>query len=344
LILILFPISSGFAQKIDNQPTLSVMLTSSSPYIYHDEEGYTIAVGSVKNTNSATGVTDVKVRVLFYDDYGTAPLEIVYGETILEVIPALGTSPYMIKSKSPNPQITQASVVLETFDSSAPKSKLLSLETSDILVDGNLVFSGILKNGPAPVDDANVYLAFYDGFNPSRFLEVSTIPIGQMEPNEHVSFEFNDKINPQSVGFELFSESDVSYSDIIDVKIPGPEVLNKFVTISDVKVTDPLGNKLSEIQLGSTVTIQSTSLIESSENAPNEIPYTYYVQVKEAGEKPYVEFIGKYDGRYVGEDSQFQSIDWLPEKKGLFFIETFVWDRYNIPIAEQGPVVIILVN
>ena len=36
------------------------------------------------------------------------------------------------------------------------------------------------------------------------------------------------------------------------------------------------------------------------------------------------EFIGKYNGRYIGTGSQFQSIDWIPEHDGLFFIETFV--------------------
>jgi len=28
----------------------------------------------------------------------------------------------------------------------------------------------------------------------------------------------------------------------------------------------------------------------------------------------------------------------------LFFIETFVWDRNNVPIADQGPIVLVVVK
>ena len=61
-------------------------------------------------------------------------------------------------------------------------------------------------------------------------------------------------------------------------------------------------------------------------------------------EPPTVEFIGKFDGRFIGTGSEIQSIDWVPKQTGLFFIETFVWDRNNVPIADQGPFVLIIVN
>lgn len=344
LIFLLFPISQGFSQKTDNKPTLAVALTSDAPYVYQDEMGHTIVVGAVKNTNSHTAVTNVTIRALYFDDISTTPLEIVEGHPILGVIPPLGTSPYMIKSNSPNSKITQASVFLETFDSSAPKNKLLTIDHSDVFFDGNLVFSGTIKNGPAPSNNTNIYLAFYDAFQPSRYLAISTISIGQMNPNDIKSFEFNQKINPQTVGFMLLADSDVFYSDMVTVKIPESELLNKMVTISDVKVTDKLGNSLSEVKVGTSAKIQSNALVEYSQDEPKEMAYTYYVQVKEANEPPYVEFIGKYDGRFVDEGAQLQSIDWLPEKKGLYYVETFVWDRDNIPIAEKGPVALILVN
>ncbi len=341
----LFPISQSYSQTYDKEPTLSVKLTSESPYVYQDDEGYTIVVGSVENTNPLTAVTNVQIRATFYDDVSFSPLEVVKGDTVLDVIPSLGTSPYMIKSNTPNPQITQATVFLETFDSSLSKSKLLTLESTDIFVKDNLVFSGIFTNGPAPATEANVYLAFYDAFEPPRILGIYTIPIGEMEPNEKIPFEFNKKIDPRSVGFNLFSESDVFYSDFINIEIPDPEILTKRVTISDVSVTDSQGNSLPEIKLGTTVKIQSNSWIElSPDHTSNEIPYRYYVQVKESGEKPYVEFIGKYDGRYIGGGSQTQSIDWIPEKRGVFFIETFVWDRSNVPIADPGPIALIIVS
>ena len=43
----LFPISSGFSQKSDTQSALSVALTSGSPFVYKDSEGYTVVVGEV---------------------------------------------------------------------------------------------------------------------------------------------------------------------------------------------------------------------------------------------------------------------------------------------------------
>ena len=108
---------------------------------------------------------------------------------------------------------------------------------------------------------------------------------------------------------------------------------------------DTNGEKLSELKVGSTVNIKSKTLIQFvADQESNEIAYTYYVQIKEFGEMPYVEYIGKFDGRFIGTGIETQSIDWIPEKKGLFFIETFVWDKNNVPIAEQGPFVLIIVN
>ena len=231
------------------------------------------------------------------------------------------------------------------FDSSVPKQKGLTVYSTDVFLDTILHFSGVLRNGGAPISDTNVYLAFYDGFEPPRILGVSTIEIGDVEPNGEISFEFNESINPLSVGFLLFSESDVFYSDFVDVTIPPFQAHTKLVTISDVTVKDTLGNKLSEIKLGSTVNIESETLIEfAADPKSNETAYTYYVQIKESGEIPYVEYIGKFDGRFIGAGTESQTIDWVPDKKGLFFIETFVWDRNNVPIAEQGPFVLVIVN
>ena len=343
LIFILFPISSGFSAEVtDNQSTLSVVLTSDSPFVYKDDEGYTVVVGAVENTSNLTSITNVRVHVNFYDDVSPQPLEIIEGGTILEVIPPLGKSPYMIRSNSSNPDITQASVSLsEGFHTSPSKSKQLSVELSSIALGNTLQFSGILKNGAAPINNTNVYLAFYDNFVPPRIIGVSTIPIGAVESNEIINFSFNEKIQTRSVGFILFSESDVFYSDSVDVKIPAP----RLITISNVSVLDSQGKAFSEIKIGSTVQIQSESLIQfSADPESDETPYSYYVQIKQSGKTPFVEFIGKYNGRYIGTGSQFQSIDWIPENDGLFFIETFVWDRNNIPIAEQGPVVLVVVK
>jgi hypothetical protein len=346
LFLILFPASAGYSQVSNlHQSTLSVILTSDSPYIYKDKDGYTVVVGAVKNTNNLSSFSNIQIHVNFYDDTNPQPLETAEGGTILQVIPPLGTSPYAIKSKTPNPEITQVSVSLQKFDPSTSKSKQLSIGYSNIILDENLRFSGVLKNGAAPINNTNVYLAFYDAFKPPRIIRVDTIPIGNVEPNRLVNFSYNEKIDSRSVGFLLFSESSAFYSDFIDVKIPEPESSTKLVTISDVSVFDSQGTKISEFKVGQPVKIRSESWIQfSADQKSNETPYTYYVQIKQSGEKPFVEFLGKYDGKYIGADKQFPSVEWIPEHGGLFFIETFVWDRDNIPLADRGPVALVVVN
>jgi len=214
-----------------------------------------------------------------------------------------------------------------------------------ILLDTSFRFSGVLQNGGAPSADTKVHLAFYDSFEPPRILGVSTIELGNMGLNTEVTFELDEKIDSRAVGFLLFAESSVFYSDFVDVKIPPPQTPTKLVTISDVTVEDTMGNKLSELKVDSTVNIKSEIWIQfAADQKSNETAYTYYVQIKESGESPYVEYIGKFDGRFIGTGVESQTIDWIPENTGLFFIETFVWDRNNVPIAEQGPFVLIIVN
>ena len=342
LILMLFPISPGLSQKSDTLSTLSVALTSETPYAYKDNEGYTVVVGNVINKNELTSVSNIKLKVNFYDETGTQPLETVLGGTILEVIPESSTSPYLIKSISSNPNITAISVILEGFVPSSSKSQQLVVEFSDVILDENLKLSGVLSNGGSPVTDTFVYLAFYDSFISPRLVGVSSIPIGDIAANEKVNFYFDENIDQQALSFQIFAESDVFNSIIIDEKIP--QQLTKLVTISNVSLKDSQGIKLPEITVGSTVNIQSNVFVRfSADQTSNETPYTYYAQVKDSG-IPTVEFLGKSDGRFIGTGSQSVSIDWIPEQKGTFFIETFVWDRNHVPIANEGPIVVLVVN
>ena len=342
--MLLLPISQGFSQEYyDNAPTLSVSLTSESPFVFQDSEGYTVVVGMVENKNSLTAVTNARVQVSFYDDTSFTPIAINEGRTVLEVIPPNGISPYSIRSPTPDPIITQASVSLLGFDSSEEKQKGLTVSMDDISLDNSLTVSGTLENSGAPSDDTNIYLALFDGFDPPRTLEVFTIELGSVEPYSKTQFSLNTSIDSRSVGFMVFAESDIFYSDVLDVKIPSP--LSKLVTISNVSIKDKSGIALSELSVDSTVNIESQTIVQLGSNQKNtETPYTYYVQIKESGKIPYVEFLGKYDGRFVDDGIQYPTIDWIPEKKGLFFVETFVWDRNDIPIAEQGPFVLIVVN
>ena len=346
LILLLVPFSQSFSQEYyDKDQTLNVSMGSDSPYVYQDSEGYTVVVGLVDNNNTLTPVTNVKIQVNFYDDLDPTPIEVVQGTTNLEVIPPNGKSTYSIRSQSPNPNISEASVSLLGFDSSVEKQKGLTVYSTDVSLDTSFRFSGVLQNGGAPGSNTNVYLAFYDAFDPPRILSISTIELGNVELNSDVSFDLDEEINSRAVGFFLFAESSVFISDLVDIQIPPSQIPDKLITISGVSVEDSDGNLLSELTVGSTVNIKSKTWIQfAADQESNETAYTYYVQIKESGEKPYVEYIGKFDGRFIGTGEETQTIDWIPEKSGLYFIETFVCDRNDIPIAEQGPFVLVIVN
>ena len=346
LILLLFPFSQGFSQEFsDNAPTLTLSLVNEVPYVYKDSGGYAVVVGAVENNNQLTAVSNVMLQVKFYDDFNAAPVEVVQGSTTLDVIPSNGKSTFSIRSENPDPNITQASVSLIGFDSSTEKPKGLMVYSSEISLGTELQFSGVLQNGGAPNTNTDVHLAFYDAFEPPRILQVSTVSLGKVDPNTRVDFEFNGKVDSRAAGFWMFAESNIFTSDVVDVKIPPQQSLSKLASISEVSVKDQMGNSLHEIEVGTIVNIESKILIEFAKGQiSKETPYTYYVQIKESGKNPYVEFIGKYDGRFLEDGTQFQKIDWIPEKSGLYFIETFVWDRNNIPISEQGPFVLILVK
>ncbi len=346
LILLLIPVSHAYSQEYsDNASTLTVSLNSSSQYVYQDAEGYTVVVGMIENNDSLSSVTNVQIQVNFFDDYDPSPLEVVLGSTALEMISSNGQSPYSIRSETPNSGITQASVSLLGFDSSEEKQNGLTVYSTDVFLNNSFSFSGILETAGAPNSDVLVHLAFYDGFEPPRILRVATIDLGDVAPNSEITFDFDGKIDSRSVGFFLFAESDIFRSDFIDIEIPPSQISTKMVTISDVSIDDSDGNVLSELKVGSQVNIKSKTMIEfSADQLTDETAYTYYVQVKESGKVPYVEYIGKSDGRFIGTGQETQTIDWIPEKAGLYFIETFVWDRSNVPISEQGPFVLIVVK
>ena len=330
LFLLLLPISPIFSQEYtDTNPTLTVSINSNSNFMYQDSEGYTVVIGLIENNDPLSFLTNVVIQASFYDDFNTNPLEVKEGSTLLKVIPPNSKSPFVIRSDNPN--ITQVSTKFLTFDTSESINNSLNISINDVSLQPITSLS-----------DTVAHLAFYDVFN--RIIQISTIEIGDVDTNELVSLKLNEKINPSSVGFLLFSESDKFYSDVMDVKIPPPQIIKKLATISDVVVTNTLGKILSEIKVGSILKIESKTLLQFTD----EIPYTYYVQIKESPSNldmlSTVEYIGNFDDRFIENGIQLQSLDWIPEKKGLFFIETFLWDENNVPIAVKGPLVSVLVN
>ena len=356
LILILLPISQVFSQEYtDTNPTLTVSLNSDT-FVYQDSDGHSVVLGLIENNDPLSFITNVVVQAKFFDDYDSKPLEIQEGSAILKVIPPNSKSPFIIRSENPNSNISEVYTKILTFDTSKSMKNSLNISVNNVSVDDvfslsdstyNLSFSGILRNGNAASSDTAAHLAFYDVFN--RIIQISTIKIGDVDVNELISLKLNNEINSSSVGFLLFSESDKFYSDLIDVEIPTPQLHTNSVTISDVTVKDTLGRTLSEIKIDKTVKIQTETIVyEDKVGKWNETPFTYYVQIKENSSNSdisgKIEYIGKYDGKFLGNGITLQSINWIPEREGSFSIETFVWDANNTPLAAQGPLIQVLVN
>ncbi len=344
IAMLLFPSSLSFSQLTDKEPTLGISLSSFTPYFYKSEDGSTVIIGQVENKKNFP-VTGVKILASFYDDTQSAPLESKIGTTILEVIPPNGKSPYMIKS-SMNPKISNVSVNLLGFNSSPPKQEGLIIDVTSIDDSDRLRVGGTLQNNiGAPTENTIVYLALYDTFEPPRIVSLSSFKISEDLPlNKMVEFSFDEK-RPQNLsGFMVFADSSNLTSKLSDRKLNQPEIISLLVTISDVKISDKDGKSIPNAIVGNPITIKSFLRLESQSNISLvDQPYVYYAQVKNSGQ-PTVEFIGTSEGKFESDSDQLPSTEWTPEKSGVYFIETFVWDPNGVPLASKGPIILVLVK
>ena len=238
LFLFLLPIPTIFSQEYtDTNPTLTISMDSNSNFVYQDSEGYTVVIGLIENNDPLSFLTNVVIQANFYNDFNPNPLEVKEGSTTLKVIPPNTKSPFIIRSDNPNPDITEVSTKFLTFDTSESMNNSLNISINDVSLEPittssdnvySLSFLGILRNGDTSISNTVAHLAFYDVFN--RIIQISTIEIGDVDANELVSLKLNEDINSSSVGFVLFSESDKFYSDVIDVKIPTPQLRTNLAT------------------------------------------------------------------------------------------------------------------
>ena len=237
-ILILFPTSQSFSQEYtDTNPTLTVSTNSNTNYVYQNSEGYTVVIGVIENNDPLSFVTNVKVQAYFYNEFSSDPLEIKEGSTILDVLPPSSSSPFVIRSETPNSDIVDVYTKILTFETSQTQDDSLKFSISDVSIEPitnsndssyTFSFSGILRNGNSQNSETSVYLAFYDVFD--RIIQISTIDIGDMNINELVPVKLNEEISSSSIGFILFSESDKFYADFIDAKIPEPQLRTNLAT------------------------------------------------------------------------------------------------------------------
>ena len=353
LIFALIPISSSYSQEFtDKEPTLGIVLTSFSPFNYKDDDGKTVILGEVENTKNFP-ISGIKIWAGFYDNFSENTLETIIGTTILEVIPPLGKSPYMIISDTPNSAITSVSVNLLGFNSSPEKKSQLKLQLDTLEIGEKLSLSGtITNNGELNSTDTKIQLISYDAFNPPRVLGIATINLeNDIAPGDSENFEFDVKRDSRAADFKIVAESKDYVTNLLAISDTSLEVLNKLVTINDITVTDSDGNRLSAVSVDSSIKIQSELDFQNLSLEESEMQsYVYWIQIKKSqvdeqeNTKSFVYFIGKVEGSFTSEGQQIPSVEWIPQEDGLYFVETFVWDPKNIPLASKGPISLILVH
>ena len=334
LTLSIFAPISGWAQY--TQPSSSLTVKVLTTYSYKAEDGSTVVIGEVQNTNNFS-VTGVKLGVSFYDEKGKI-LEYKTGTTLLKVIPPGGKAPYSIISSKKEPTITDVSINLTGFNSSPARPQALQISPGTLQISDQLTFSGtIINGGTIPTAGTTIYLLSYDAFDRVVGIVTATPLPDNIGPGKIANFSMTSTPNSITRSYKLLAESDNFQSSLVDVKDIKIKLssLTKLITIADISVTDPQGNKYNTIPVDSQVNITSSIKYESDQST--EQPYVCYVQIKRIGGG--VEFIGTAEGVFHGEEKQNPSVMWVPDSEGAFFIEVYVWDPNAVALSSPSSII-----
>ena len=338
----MLPVAQGFAQLTDTKSSLGVKLTGNT-FSYKDEEGYTVVIGEVENTKSFH-LDSIKIWVGFYSNQASdkePPLETTTGTTMLGVVQPNGKSPFMIRSQTPDPEISEITVNILGFNSAKnKKQQLLEITPATLSIGENVRLPGTITNkGQQISTQTQIHLISYDAFNPPRILGIQTIPIDDMIPNTTYDFDFEGKVDPRVASFKVIAESDNYQSKFTNVADISVDIMTRLITINDIQVMDSSGIHLSKIKAGVPVDITSMLSIQA---ANTEQSYVYYAQVKQFGEKGTVEFLGIAEGTFDSAQPQSQKVIWTPQNEGAFFIEAYVWDPDGVALAAPSTTISII--
>jgi len=325
LVFSLFSSNLVWAQTLPSNTSLTVEVLPA--YSYRADDGTTVVLGEVVNHNNFP-ITDVKIGISFLGENDNT-LEYKTGSTLLKVVLGNGKAPFSVSSTKPDPAITKIQTNVAGFISSSTRQQVLSINPGHLQIASQLSLSGTIKNGGTMTSSGTkIYLISYDAFQ--RVVAISNAEPIDIGPGTTASFSISSTPNSHAKSYKLVAESD-NYQSTITSVTDVTAILP--VIISGTLVADPQGNKYSTIPVGAPVKI--TSEVRYLANQPNQA-YVYYVQVKNfAGQ---VEFIGTYKGIFLGE-SDNASVTWNPTIDGPYFIETYVWDSDNIPLASPGNII-----
>jgi hypothetical protein len=322
LIIMLFTTNIVWA---DLPPSTSLKAEiPQTTYSYKTSNGTTVVLGEVQNDNDIP-IYKVTVYAKFMNSDGTQIIESDTGTTLLQVIPPHGKSPFMISSTKSDPSIATVQVNMGPFDSAAVKQQMLDISPGLLQVSDKLILSGSVHNNGAQQSlDTKVYLVLYDAFQRVVRIGVSN-PI-DVNSAKDSQFSVTSDLDPRAISYMLVAESDVYQSKPIQNSL---KVLP--VDIVSTTVTDSNGTSYSTIPVNASAKITSDAkyVVNSTQ------PFIYYVQVKQFSGQ--VEFIGKYEGVFLGPGDQNVSVDWKPHTAGSYFIETYVWNYDTVPLSSAAP-------
>jgi hypothetical protein len=323
MIVLLFTTNLAWAQNLP--PTSSIQVEILSQYSYKAPDGTTVVLGEVANHMSSP-VNAVTIGVTFMDD-NSKSIEYKTGTTLLQVVPPGGKVPFSISSASTNPDITQIQVKLAGFRSSADREQSLTISSGSLQITDKLILSGtITNNGAQKSTNTKVYLISYDAFTRVVGIGISS-PI-DVNSKQDSQFSITSDFSSRAQSYMIIAESDNYQSKLIPVS--GVQI-SLPVIVSNTTVASPSGVPYSTIPINSPVTISSNArnLLNSTQ------PFIYYVQVKQFSGQS--EFIGKFEGIFLGPEDKGVSVDWTPSTPGSYFIETYVWNYDDVPLSSAVP-------
>jgi hypothetical protein len=345
-VLLFLPVSQAFAQKTDTGSALAVKLTATQPFVYKNQEGYTVIIGEVENTRNFP-VNNVKIAVGFYGSSAGGPggvpaIETAVGTSLLEVIPPFSKSPFVVLSNTPDPRIAEVNMNIIGFNSAAPKPQLLEISTTSAIIGDTVrVSADVTNKGQQDSDEVTVHLIAYDAFVPPRIIGIESISVDNVARGATESIMIETRVDYRASSFKMIAESYNYQSKMTAVTDLTLESLAKLITIRDVRMAI-FDEEISETNVGVPMNITSNLAIQFAAHTNAKQEYVYYAQVKQFGEMPVVEFLGSTEGVFESGEPQNAVVEWIPQNEGIFFVEAYVWDKNGVALASQSKTISII--
>lgn len=325
MILLLVP-ASAISQTYDTLPTLVVALDGPL-YLSADQDGHAVVYGMVRNDSTNSYVGNVQVVAKFYDSYNQVVIS--NGTTHLEVIPPGASSPFTIRTISPQPGITMVTASLLFFESANPKSQGLTIHTHDVSPLGIT----LRDTAGTPHTNPHVYVIYHDHFEPPRILEIHTFAIHDIPQYGHANVTVANPPPAGAGGYMIFAQSDVFSAGAAGGPLPPSTYdISPGAFINDTWVSDMDGVRTNVVSANHTVTIHAS--IHTDDDAD----YTLYVQVTRIGEAA-----PSLLSAHTTTGNSTVVVEWTPEP-GRYYAELFLWGDIGTATPQQGPLVLFRVE